>query len=80
MSLCNEALAMLIRSRLAQDCRISALPIDITCRDGEVCLLGSVDTPYQKQLAVELVTGMIGVRTIVDELVIRPLPGVGVRK
>lgn len=71
MSIGNEALVGLIRSRLTQDSRISALAIDVCCADGFVSLIGVVESAEQKKLAVDLVTGMIGVRNVKDELRIR---------
>lgn len=74
MSIGNEALVALIRDRLLQDSRIAALAIDVCCSDGYVSLVGSVDTLDQKDLAVRLVTGLIGVRNVVDELQVRRIP------
>ena len=71
MSIENEALVALIRARLLQDSRIAALAIDVCSCDGHVSLIGSVDTPDQKKLTVELVRGLIGVRNVVDELRVR---------
>ena len=67
----NQALVELIRSRLAQDNRIAAMMIDISCSEGYVSLVGTVDTSDQKTVALELVIGMIGVRNVKDELQIR---------
>lgn len=71
MSVCNEALSCLIRQRLMQDWRIASLAVDICCSDGHVALRGMVDTPEQKRLLIQLVSGMIGVRNVKDELTIR---------
>ena len=71
MSLGNDALVELIRGRLMQDSRIAALSIDVMSSDGFVSLVGFVDTPEQKQLAVHLVTGLIGVRNVKDELSVK---------
>lgn len=73
MSIANEALGMAIRSRLAQDCRVGALAIDVECCDGCVCLKGCVDNVEQKDLAVTLISGVIGVRAVQDELLVRGL-------
>ena len=70
MSLCNDALVDLIRGRLMQDSRVAALAIDVRSSDGFVCLRGVVDTPEQKELAVHIVTGLIGVRNVKDELTV----------
>lgn len=71
MSICNEALGCLIRQRLTQDCRIAALAIDVCCREGHVHLRGIVDTPEQKRLIIQIVSGLIGVRNVNDELRLR---------
>ena len=71
MSIVNEALICAVRNRLLQDCRIGTLAIDVGCADGYVHLSGMVDTPEQKLLAVQLVSGMIGVRNVRDELSVR---------
>lgn len=68
MSLANDALMNLIRSRLASDSRLAALAIDVCCSEGFVSLIGRVDSAYQKRLAVELVTGLAGVRNVADRL------------
>jgi osmotically-inducible protein OsmY len=73
MSLANEALMSFIRSRLANDSRLAALAIDVCCSEGFVSLIGRVDSAYQKRLAVELVSGLTGVRNVADQLeVIHP--------
>ena len=74
MTVGNKALVALVRGRLTQDCRIAALAIDACCSEGSVSLIGFVDTHEQKRLVVELVTGMIGVKDVSDELVIRTPP------
>ena len=71
MSIENEALVAVIRDRLLQDRRVAALAIDVRCCEGFVSLVGCVDTVEQKELAVQLVRGMVGVRSVEDELVVR---------
>ncbi len=73
MSICSEALVALVRDRLLSDYRLAAQPIDACCCDGCVSLVGFVDTDEQKQLAVQLVVGLIGVRSVKDEIVVRSL-------
>ena len=73
MSIGNQVLGALVRDRLLGDCRLAAQPIDVSCCDGCVSLIGFVDTPEQKQLAMQLVMGLIGVRSIEDEIVVRSL-------
>lgn len=71
MSIQNEALMALIRNRLMQDSRIACAAIDVRCAEGYVHLIGMVDTPEQKEVAVALVTGLVGVRKVIDELGVR---------
>ena len=71
MSIKNRALMAVIQDRLLEDSRIASLAIDVNCADGFVCLVGSVDTVEQKELAVELITGMVGVRNVSEELRVR---------
>ncbi|OFX13642.1 MAG: hypothetical protein A2Z18_08730 [Armatimonadetes bacterium RBG_16_58_9] len=71
MSIRNQVLAAVIRDRLLEDGRIAALAIDVSCADGFVRLVGNVDTAEQRDLAVELITGMVGVRNVEEELLVR---------
>jgi len=71
MSLQNEALMNIIRSRLTGDSRIAALMIDIGCAEGFVVLRGVVDSEEQRDIVVRLVTGLIGVRNVIDQLKVR---------
>jgi len=54
-----------------QDWRIASLALDICCSEGHVALAGMVDSPEQKRIVVQIVSGMIGVRNVRDELRIR---------
>jgi len=73
LSIGNQVLAALVRDRLLADSRLAAQPIDACCCEGCVSLVGFVDAPEQKQLAVQLVIGLIGVRSVEDEIVVRSL-------
>lgn len=73
LSLYSEALVALVRDRLLQDFRLAGQAIDVRCCDGDVSLVGAVDAPELKKLAVELISGLIGVRWVRDELVVRPV-------
>ena len=75
MSLINHALMAMICDRLACDHRVSALPIDVCCRDGQVSLIGVVDNAEQKRLALDLVSGVMGVNTVIDEITVKLPPG-----
>ena len=71
MSIGNEALVAMIRDRLGHDSRIASQAVDVCCADGYVLLVGCVDTIEQRDIAVQLVTGLIGVRNVVNELAVR---------
>lgn len=71
MSIENEVLAAMIRNRLLGDLRTSALTIDVCCSDGNVRLIGCVDAEEQKKTAMHLISGVIGVIHVTDELKIR---------
>jgi len=73
MSIGNHAMIALISERLSCDSRLASQAIDVCCADGFVSLVGCVDTIEQKKLAVHLVIGLIGVRNVKDELVVRGL-------
>lgn len=77
MSIENEALVSAVRGRLMQDHRLAALAIDVCSADGHVSLMGCVDTIEQKTLTIELVRGLIGVRKVTDELLVRTKPAQG---
>ncbi|MDO8589202.1 MAG: BON domain-containing protein [Armatimonadota bacterium] len=72
MSIQDEALAGRVRGVLAQDKRLSGLPIMVRAANGEIHLKGRVDTEEQKELAATIVHGVPGIRGVVsDELVVR---------
>ncbi|MHB9035512.1 MAG: BON domain-containing protein [Armatimonadota bacterium] len=75
MSLINDALMAMICDRLACDRRVSALPIDVCCCDGQVSLIGVVDTAEQKRLALDLVSGVMGVHSVIDQIMVKLPPG-----
>lgn len=75
MSLANQVLMMMIADRLANDRRVSGLPIDISCSDGQVCLIGFADTHDQKRIALELASGVMGVQNIIDQITVKLPPG-----
>jgi len=74
LSIANEALKAAIYGRLMTDSRTAASTIDVHCGEGEICLIGLVDTIEQKQIAMTLVSGLIGVRRVKDDLVVRSSP------
>lgn len=69
MSLHDEALSTRIKNALANDKRISGLPIDVRVSGDEVFLKGRVKSPEQADTVQFIVIGIPGVRHInTDEL------------
>lgn len=71
MNLREHAIAIIIRSRLAEDTRTSGQTIDVYVADGDIQLIGVVDSELQRITAEELVKGLPGVRQVVDNIRIR---------
>lgn len=72
MNLREHALAGQARWRLAEDERISGLPIDVHVQDGDVHVLGMVESDKQRKTIELLLNGICGVQQIVmDRLLIR---------
>ncbi|MBI2843626.1 MAG: BON domain-containing protein [Armatimonadetes bacterium] len=62
---------MTIQSKLAEDTRTYGQTIDVYASDGDIYLIGMVDSELQRLMAEELVRGLPGVRSVVDNLRIR---------
>lgn len=71
MDVREQMLAGMVRTRLAEDKRTGGQPIDVLVTDGDIYLLGQVDTDDQRIAAEMIVKGLVGVRRIVDNVVIR---------
>jgi hyperosmotically inducible protein len=69
----NIAIITLVRSHLLDDKRLAGQPIDVTCSEGYIQLLGWVDSDDKRQLAVMLAKGIVGVRNVEDRIQIRRL-------
>lgn len=67
----DEAIVQLIRSRLDADRRTGGQTIDVTIVDDEIVLVGECDSEEQRQIAVQIVSGMYGVRTVVNRIRVR---------
>ncbi len=67
----DEALIQLVRQRLMQDRRTAGVTVDICCTDGCICLMGRVDRLEQAETAEVLVQGMLGVRSVLNNIVVR---------
>lgn len=71
MNLREHAIAIIIRTKLAEDTRTSGQTIDVYVADGDIQLIGIVDSEVQRITAEELVKGLPGVRQVVDNIRIR---------
>ena len=71
MDVREQVLAGLIRTRLLEDRRTGGQPIDVLVANGDVYLLGHVDSEDQRNAAETIVEGLVGVRQIVDKVVVR---------
>jgi len=71
VNLREHAIAIIIRSKLAEDTRTSGQTIDVYVADGDIQLIGVVDSELQRITAEELVKGLPGVRQVVDNIRIR---------
>ena len=74
MNLREHAIALMIRSKLAEDTRTSGQTIDVYVADGDIQLIGTVDSEVQRMLAEELIRGLPGVQQVVDNLRVRRAP------
>ena len=78
MDIREQVIAGLIRTRLAQDRRTGGQPIDVLVSNGDVYLVGQVDSEDQRSAAEVIVEGCLGVRQIVDHVAVRvPRAGTG---
>jgi osmotically-inducible protein OsmY len=69
----NEQVIDQIRARYVNDSRIQhAAELAVTERAGTVTLRGTVRSPNQRRLAVEIARSVRGVRAVSDELSINP--------
>lgn len=71
MNLREQALSLMIRSKLAEDSRTSGQTIDVYVTDGDIQLIGTVDCETQRILAAELVRGLPGVQQVIDNIRVR---------
>lgn len=71
MDVREQVICGLIRTRLAEDRRTGGQPIDVLVANGDVYLLGQVDTEDQRLAAELIIRGLVGVRQVVDRVVVR---------
>jgi osmotically-inducible protein OsmY len=74
VNLREHAIAVSIRSKLAEDTRTSGQTIDVFVADGDILLIGTVDSEMQRMTAEELVRGLPGVSRVVDNIRVRHSP------
>ncbi|MEN6521457.1 MAG: BON domain-containing protein [Armatimonadota bacterium] len=68
----DAAMGQLIRERLQQDKRTAGVTVEINCADGCISLIGEVDSEEQKNTTLFLIEGLSGVRSVMDQIIIRP--------
>lgn len=71
MTVKEQVLALLVRSKLAGDVRTYGQMIDVYVADGDIYLVGMVDAENQRFTAEELVRGLPGVQRVVDNIRVR---------
>ena len=69
----DVVLSQLVRERLQRDARTAGMTVDVNCSDGDICLIGNVDTEEQKDTALFLVQGLTGVKSVMDQIIIRQI-------
>jgi len=68
----DALLAQRVHEVLGQIAPLSAAPIRAVAQDGVVHLRGSVGSAREARLAETIVSGLTGVRRVVNELQVRP--------
>ncbi len=72
MKLRDEAIAGMVRCRLAEDERISGLPLDIFVNNSDVYVHGIVDSEQQRNMLKMLISGLSGVHDVIlDRVIVR---------
>ena len=66
----DAGITMSVKSRLLDDPLVKGLQIDVDTRNGVVFLTGSVDTDEERQKAIQLAKGTMGVRDVQANLTI----------
>jgi osmotically-inducible protein OsmY len=70
----DEAISQAVLRKIRAHEAISAHLIDVTTHDGIVTLSGAVSHLPAKNLAASIAINMIGVRAVVNKLIVHPLP------
>lgn len=75
--LSDAELAALVRDRLAEHAGVEPGAIEITVRDGAVSVAGRIGTEAEYQAIEHVITDLIGVERVNNEMVVDPLRRVG---
>ncbi|MEN6371257.1 MAG: BON domain-containing protein [Armatimonadota bacterium] len=67
----NRALAESVRQHLMEDDRLGGQSLEVVASGGFIQVIGRVDTEEQKELALKLAKGVMGVRDVEDRIVVR---------
>lgn len=67
----DAAITAKVKTALMTDDQVKGLAIDVDTRDAEVTLNGSLETDEQINRAVEVATGIDGVRNVVNRLTVK---------
>ena len=70
----DKAITDIVRSRLSEDQDTSGQTIDVTVTEGDLFLVGWCDSADQKISAVRIAKGAHGVRTVINNIRVRPAP------
>ena len=67
----DAALTAKVKAALFAEPGLKMLQIDVETRDGVVTLAGTVDTPVLHERALQIAGALMGVRKVVDRLVVK---------
>ncbi len=67
----DAALTAKVKAALFAEPGLKTLQLEVETHDGVVTLAGAVDSPVLRQRAVEIAGAMLGVRQVVDKLVVK---------
>lgn len=67
----DRALMESVRQHLMEDDRLGGQSLEVVSSGGFIQVIGRVDTEEQKELALELAKGVMGVRDVEDRIVVR---------
>jgi osmotically-inducible protein OsmY len=68
----DRSITKQVESKLAGRGLVTPCRVTVATRKGEVTLSGSVRNPQQKEIAVQVALSVSGVRTVINQLVVKP--------